>query len=72
MSLGQVKDAFDKIDTPNQVDQLIFGSLSRLNPDRILAVHRKDIPQDESELRKNVGRGIWIITSAVKEVSAAT
>ena len=69
MTLGQVQDAFDKIDSPNQIDQRILGSLSRLNPDRILAAHRQGIPQDELVLRTNVGNGIWIVTAAMKEIA---
>jgi hypothetical protein len=68
MTLGQLKDQFLSIDNPNHADSLVGQSLQRLNPDRIRAAHKRKHHASQAALRRNVGKQMWLITNALKEL----
>jgi hypothetical protein len=68
MPLGMLKDTFAAIQAPNASDSKIAAALGKLNPDRIRAAHKKRTPQQEATLRKNVGKQLWLVTAALKEL----
>jgi hypothetical protein len=68
MTLGQLKDQFLSIDNPNHADTIVGQSLDRLNPDRIRAAHKRKHHASQAALRRNVGKQMWLITNALKEL----
>ncbi len=68
MTIGQLKDAYLAIDTPNGIDAKVATALKRINPDRIRVAHKKRSPRQEKALRQNVGKQMWIITNALSEL----
>jgi hypothetical protein len=68
MTLGLLKDAFLAIQNPNLSDSKIAAALRKLNPDRIRVAHKKRSRQAEQALRRNVGRQVWLLVAALKEL----
>jgi hypothetical protein len=69
MPLGALKDAFLAIDNPNHADAVIGQCLAELNPDRILAAHKRREAAAQRRLRRNVGKQMWIVLKALKELT---
>ena len=69
LTMGSLKDKFEKIVSPTGDDQQIGDALSRINVDRINVVHKKNMAKTERRLRKNVGQNIWVIISALQILS---
>lgn len=69
LSLGQLKDEFQKIVSPTGDDKKIGDSLQRINPDRILSVHKKGRASTEKRLRSNVGHHMWVIIGVLQIIS---
>lgn len=67
--LGALKDIFVAIDNPNHADAVIAQCLTKLNPDRILAAHKRRQPAAQRRLRQNVGKQMWIVLKALKELT---
>src|SRR5690606_30857014 len=61
MTLGQIKDTFERIISPSQTDSQIAQALKALNPDRIGEAHRKGRAVTERRLRRNVGQHMWVV-----------
>jgi hypothetical protein len=70
MTLGALATAFTTIKTPNSADDLIAKSLKSINPDRVASTHHKAKKSTERSLRRNVGKHIWTIIAALKELHA--
>lgn len=69
LSMGQLKDKFEKIVSPTRDDQQTGDALARINADRIGVTHKKNRAATERRLRKNVGQHMWVIISALQIVS---
>lgn len=69
MTLGALKNTFLAIDNPNHADAVIAQCLTKLNPDRILAAHKRREAAAQRRLRKNVGKQMWIVLKALKELT---
>lgn len=68
LSMGQLGELFAMIISPNHADSLIGETLKTVNKDRINVVHRTEHLRTEKRLRQNVGRHMWSLMNAVKEV----
>jgi hypothetical protein len=68
MTLGALGEAFDQIQTKNHSDKLIGEVITRINKDRIAVIHHKTKWTTEERLRKNVGRHMWSVVAALKEL----
>ena len=68
MTLGALAIAFANIKTPNSADDLIAKSLMSINPDRVASTHHKVKKSTERSLRRNVGKHMWTIIAALKEL----
>jgi hypothetical protein len=69
MSMGQLANAFGKIDSPNGRDTRILQALEHINPDRITVAHYGDTAaKKEARLRKNVARNMFAILGGLKEI----
>ena len=66
MTLGQIKDTFERIISPSQTDSQIAQALKALNPDRIGEAHRKWRAVTERRLRRNVGQHMWVVVNLLK------
>lgn len=69
MTLGALATAFANIKTPNAADDLIAKSLASINPDRIASTHHRSKTSTERSLRRNVGKHMWTIIAALKELA---
>jgi hypothetical protein len=69
MTLGQLALAFSQIQSQTHADQVIGQALSRINRDRVGVVHHKSKVTTENRLRTNVGRHMWTIVAAMKELA---
>jgi hypothetical protein len=69
LTMGQLKEKFEKIVSPTGDDQQIGDALARINVDRINVTHKKNKATTEKRLRKNVGHHIWVIISALQILS---
>lgn len=68
MSMGQLAGTFEKIQNLNRPDALIRDTLKTVNSDRVAVVHHRARKTTENRLRKNVGRHMWSLINAMKEV----
>ncbi len=68
LPLGALKDRFKAIDKPNHSDAEIASCLQQLNPDRIRAAHKKRDGRAERALRQNVGKQMWVVLKALKQL----
>jgi hypothetical protein len=66
MTLGQIKDTFERIISPSQTDSQIAQALKSLNPDRIAEAHLKNKAATERRLRKNVGQHMWVVMNLLR------
>jgi len=66
MTLGQLADSFQRIQNQNLDDKQIGETLDAINKDRIGVVHHRGRKRAENRLRKNVGRHMWAICTAMK------
>jgi hypothetical protein len=64
LTLGQLAAQFENIQGPNQRDSMIAKALKEINPDRNAHRHKKR--RMEEQLRRNVGRDMYIIIQALK------
>jgi hypothetical protein len=70
LTMGQLKDYFAKIQSPNRADTIIESVLAQVNGDRVrLAHHTRSA--SEYQLRRNVGQNLYRIITALKEIIAA-
>ena len=70
MTLGALAAAYTSIKAPNSADDLIAKSLKSINPDRVASTHHKAKKSTERSLRRNVGKHMWTIIAALKEMHA--
>lgn len=70
MTLGALAQTFINIKTPNSADDLIAKSLKSINPDRVASTHHEAKKTTEPSLRRNVGKHMWTIIAAIKEIHA--
>jgi hypothetical protein len=68
MTLGALAAAFERIQTPSHADTLIGQALATVNPDRVNVTHHRSKRATETQLRANVGRHMWRIVAALKEL----
>jgi hypothetical protein len=68
LTMGQLRDRYSQILTPNQLDSMIEHALERVNPDRIERVHRRQSRRTEVRLRKNVGQHMWLIANVLSRM----
>ena len=66
--MGGLRDMFNHIISQNRADSLIGDTLAEVNQDRIGVVHHKGKKVVESRLRRNVGRHMWSLVNAFREV----
>ncbi|HVS26964.1 MAG TPA: hypothetical protein VHE58_06660 [Burkholderiales bacterium] len=69
LTMGQLKQKFEKIVSPTGDDQQTGDALARINADRIGVTHKKNKAATEKRLRKNVGHHMWVIISALQILS---
>jgi hypothetical protein len=68
MTLGALAAAFANIQTPSQGDNIVAQALAQVNPDRVGIAHFKGKKTSEKRLRTNVGRHMWSMVAALKEL----
>lgn len=68
MTMGQLADAYARIQSQNHLDMQIRQGLARLNPDRVSATHRRRHAGTERRLRANVGRHLYTIFSVMRQL----
>jgi len=68
MTLGRLAIAFQAIAVQTHSDSVIGQCLSRINADRVGVVHHKSLPQTEARLRKNVGKHMYTVIAALREL----
>lgn len=66
MTLGNLAIAFTEIQNKSQNEQRIGEVLTQINRDRIGVVHRRGKALPEARLRKNVGKHMWSVVTALK------
>jgi hypothetical protein len=71
MTLGQLGHAFANVVAKNHADSVIESALKMINRDRVGVVHKKSHAVTENRLRTNVGRHMYTILAALKEIAAA-
>jgi hypothetical protein len=69
MPMGPLGEAFAGINIPNHADAVVADVLKRINKDRVGVVHHKGTAAAEERLRRNVGRHMWSVIAALKELS---
>jgi hypothetical protein len=70
-TMGQLTGRFSRIVQQTHADRVIGDALKRVNPSRIGVVHRKRTAAEEAKLRRNVGRQMWLIIGALKEIDSS-
>lgn len=68
LTMGQLAGLFSRIQSKNIHDSNIQKTLQTLNKDRIRVVHHRSKAVTERRLRANVGRYMWIIAAAMRDV----
>lgn len=68
MTMGKLADTFARNTKPNRADAIIGQTLKVVNKDRVGVVHHKTRQRTESRLRTNVGRHMWSLIAAMKEL----
>lgn len=69
MTMGALAGVFARIQTPNQADTRIGQALQKVNRDRITVAHYKGKgAARENRLRRNVGKNMFIVVSALKAI----
>jgi hypothetical protein len=68
MTLGQLAATFAAIQNQNHADSVIGQALSTVNRDRVRLTHHKSRATTERSLRSNVGKHMWVILAAFKEL----
>jgi hypothetical protein len=68
MTLGDLAGTFRRITAPNYSDGLIGQVLAKINKDRVGVAHHKVKTSTESRLRRNVGRHMYSVIAALKEL----
>jgi hypothetical protein len=68
LTLGQLAHTFSLIQKPNSADQMVAQVLASVNQDRVNITHHKAKSSTERKLRANVGRHMWAMISALKEI----
>ena len=70
LTMGQLRDYFSKIQSPNRADTIIENVLTKVRADRNRLAHGTRTAS-EGQLRKNVGQNLYRIITALKEIIAA-
>jgi len=68
MTMGQLAGIFERIQNLNRAEGLIRDTLKTVNRDRVAVVHHKSRRTTETRLRRNVGRHMWSLINAMREV----
>jgi hypothetical protein len=68
LTLGQLAEAFGQIQNQNHADSIVGKVLALLNKDRVGVVHHKTKWTTEARLRRNVGKHMWNVVAALKEL----
>lgn len=68
MTLGQLAVAFGEIQNQNYTDSAVGKVLALLNRDRVGVAHHKRKATTEARLRRNVGKHMWNVAAALKEL----
>jgi hypothetical protein len=68
MTLGQLAEAFERIQNQNYADATVGKVLALVNKDRVGVVHHKRKSTTEARLRRNVGKHMWNVVAALKEL----
>jgi hypothetical protein len=68
MTLGRLAVTFAQIQTPNQADIEIGRVLAEINPHRIAVAHHKTTARTETQLRKHVGKAVWLLVAGLRKV----
>lgn len=66
MTMGQLAEAFSKIQAQNYSDSVVAHALLKIKRDRNAVTHFKGRIRTEKRLRANVGQYIWIILAALQ------
>lgn len=68
MPMGPLGDAFGEIQNPNYSDSRIGEVLRGINKDRVGVTHNKGKAVTEARLRRNVGRHMYRVFAALREL----
>jgi hypothetical protein len=68
-TLGQLGQFFLGITSPNSIDSLLAKSLPTINPERIVAVHRRGSAATERKLRARTGQRMYLILNCLRKLS---
>lgn len=68
LTMGALARTFGKIQIQTALDVQIWKTLKAINTDRVAAAHHKAKKTSETRLRKNVGRDMWAIIKALKDM----
>jgi hypothetical protein len=67
-TLGQLAVSFQHIQKPNKADSEIGKVLMMVNKDRVGVTHHGNKPETEDKLRRHVGRNMWSLIRALREI----
>lgn len=70
MTLGALGRSFAEIQKQNHADRVIATVLELINPERVGATHFEALGKTETKLRQNVGRHMYRLIAALKELLA--
>lgn len=68
LTMGQLKDRFRQVVSPNSLDALVRQALEQINKDRIGVAHHRKNKKTEDKLRKNVGKHMYAIIDVLKRL----
>ena len=68
LTMGQLAQRFGLILQQSRADRVIGDALKTVNPNRIGVTHHKSKATVETKLRRDVGKQMWMIVGALKEI----
>jgi hypothetical protein len=68
LTMGQLAQRFGLILQQSRADRVIGDALKTVNPNRIGVTHHKSRAAVETKLRRDVGKQMWMIVGALREI----
>lgn len=68
MTLGQLKDAFKRINNQNYTDSVVASTLDLINKTRVGLAHKKKNAAVEADLRRQAGGHLYVVISCLEEL----
>jgi hypothetical protein len=68
LTMGQLAQRFGLVLQQSRADRVIGDALKTVNPNRIGVTHHKSKAAVETKLRRDVGKQMWMIVGALKEI----